>query len=108
LSIVAIGTSLPELFTSITAARRGHSDVAIGNVIGSNIFNLLGILGTTALVRPIAGLRPETVIDLGVMIGATALLVLVAFTGRLVTRGEGLVLCGLYATYLGWLAVQTL
>ena len=93
---------------SVTAARRGHADVALGNVIGSNIFNLLGILGTTALVRPIAGLRPEAVIDLGVMIGATALLLLVAFTGRLVTRTEGAVLCALYAVYLGWLALQTL
>ncbi|WP_089230833.1 calcium/sodium antiporter [Tropicimonas sediminicola] len=107
LSIVAIGTSLPELVTSVTAARRGHADVALGNVIGSNIFNLLGILGTTALVRPIGGLRPESTIDLGVMIGATALLLLVAFTGRKVTRTEGAVLCGLYAAYLGWLAMQT-
>ncbi len=108
LSIVAIGTSLPELVTSITAARRGHADVAIGNVIGSNTFNLLGILGTTAMVRPISGLRPDMVIDLAVMIGATALLLLVAATGRSVTRAEGVLLCGLYAAYLGWLGLQTL
>lgn len=108
LTIVAVGTSLPELVTSLVAARRGHAEVAIGNVIGSNIFNLLGILGATAAIRPIAPLTGGIGFDLVVMLGATALLLLVAATDRRVSRREGGTLLALYAAYILWLTVGVL
>ncbi|MFN4088492.1 MAG: calcium/sodium antiporter [Alphaproteobacteria bacterium] len=104
LTIVAVGTSLPELTTAIVASLRGQSDVALGNVIGSNIFNILGILGVTAIVTPLA--VPDEIVsfDLGVMVGVTAVLIFVAVSGWRVTRSEGLLLLAGYATYIGWLA----
>jgi len=103
LTIVAVGTSLPELVTSLAAARRGEADVALGNVVGSNIFNLLGILGLTALVVPLAVPAEILARDLWALLGATALLVVVAVTGWRVTRREGIALVALYAAYLGLL-----
>ncbi len=103
-SVVAIGTSLPELVTAVTAALRGHPDVAFGNVVGSNIVNVLGILGATALVQPLA-VPPEIArVDIWVMLAATALLVAVTVTGARITRPEGAGLLVLYAGYMGWLA----
>ena len=83
LTLVAVGTSLPELATSIMAALRGHSDVAVGNVLGSNIFNALGIIGATALVHPIAVAERMANVDVWVMVGAS--LVAVPF---LLARGR--------------------
>lgn len=101
LTIVAIGTSAPELVTSVMAARRGESGVAIGNVIGSNIFNLLGILGITALAVPLA-VPPEILrFDIWVMLAATAAFLVFAGTGARITRAEGAALCLAYAAYLG-------
>ncbi|MFD1509487.1 calcium/sodium antiporter [Lacimonas salitolerans] len=105
LTVVAVGTSLPELATSVVAALRRQGAVAFGNVIGSNIFNLLGILGVTALVRTVP-IPPEILTrDIWVMLGATALLVVVAVTGWRVTRTEGAVLMLLYAAYIGAMAL---
>jgi cation:H+ antiporter len=105
LTIVAIGTSLPELVTSATAARRGESGVAFGNVVGSNIFNLLGILGLTALAVPLP-VPPEIVArDLWALLGATALMAALAVTGWRVSRREGAALLVLYAAYLALLLV---
>lgn len=105
LTIVAVGTSLPELVTSVMAARKGESDVALGNVIGSNIFNILGILGVTALVKPIP-VPPEILrLDIWVMAAATLVLVWVSLTGWKITRREGLAMMGAYAAYLVWLGV---
>lgn len=105
LTLVAIGTSLPELTTSAVAALRGHSDVAIGNVIGSNIYNLLGILGVTALAYPLR-IPPEiAAFDIWVMLAATVLLVVVAVSGWRITRREGGLLLSLYAGYIGYLAL---
>jgi cation:H+ antiporter len=103
LTIVAVGTSLPELVTSVVAARRGASDVALGNILGSNIFNMLGILGATALARTIP--VPEAILDFDVwvMAAATVALVLVAVTGWRITRGEGVALLAAYGGYLAWL-----
>ena len=100
LTIVAAGTSTPELVTSIVAARRGHGDIAIGNVVGSNIFNVLGILGLTALVHPLN--VPEVVIhrDLWWMLGGTALLLPLMWTGMRVNRLEGTLLLGGYIGYV--------
>lgn len=100
LTIVSIGTSLPEVVASVMASLRGRSDVALGNVIGSNLFNLLVILGLTGLVRPI-GVHPQIVAsDAWVMLGVTVLLAPLLFTGRRVTRGEGGLLLGVFAAYL--------
>ena len=103
LTIVAIGTSLPELVTSVVAARRGQAGVALGNVLGSNVFNLLGILGATALIAPIPVPREILSFDIWVMGAATAALLAVAVTGWRVSRVEGAALLLAYAAYLGWL-----
>ncbi|MEH6695705.1 MAG: calcium/sodium antiporter [Hyphomonas sp.] len=117
LTIVAVGTSLPELATTAVAAYRGKSDVAIGNIIGSNIFNVLGILGITALVHPFSvrgyaaadGLAdgPTTSLisslDISMLVLSTLLLVLFAITGKRITRWEGAVLLLAYAAYFGLL-----
>lgn len=105
LTIVAVGTSLPELVTSVIAARKGQSDVALGNIIGSNIFNILGILGLVAVVKPIGVPAQIAQIDIWVMAVATVLLVVVCRTGWRVSRREGAALLALYAAYLGWLAL---
>lgn len=103
LTIVAVGTSLPELVTSVMAAMRGQHSIAFGNVVGSNIYNVLGILGATALVVPVP-IPPEiAAFDIWVMLAATAALIVFAVTGWKVTRGEGAVFLGGYAAYCGWL-----
>ena len=104
LTVVAIGTSLPELVTSVVAARRGQPEVALGNVLGSNVFNLLGILGVTVIVAPISGSGGIAPLDLWVMAGATLTLVWVSVTGWRITRAEGGGLVAAYFAYLGWLA----
>lgn len=103
LTIVAIGTSLPELITSVIAARRGQSDVALGNVIGSNIFNVLGILGTTALIRPIHVPAQFVAVDVWVMLTATVVLLIFARTGWRIGRREGAIMLLLYLAYAGYL-----
>ena len=122
LSIVAIGTSLPELVTSVVSALKGKADVALGNVIGSNIFNILGIMGISAAVfpfslmasrEPAAGTPVDvsameygeitslvTMQDMGALALSVFLLVLFAYTGRKLARWEGIVLLLSYATYM--------
>jgi cation:H+ antiporter len=103
LTIVAVGTSLPELVTSVMAAVRRQSDVAFGNIVGSNIYNVLGILGVTAIVRPIP-VPPEIArLDIWVMLAATVLLLVFSVTGWRVTRTEGGVLLAAYIAYVGYL-----
>lgn len=99
LSVIAIGTSLPELATSVSAARRGEPDVAFGNVIGSNIFNILGVLGTVALIQPFAahGVRP---LDAGILLATPLLVAAMMAWGWKLTRLEGAVLLAVYAGYL--------
>ena len=101
LTLVAVGTSLPELATSIIAAIRKQSEIALGNVLGSNIYNTIGISGITALVQPIPVSSSMQRFDLPVMIAVSIGLVVVTATGQRVTRTEGLVLLALYAVYLG-------
>lgn len=105
LTIVAGGTSLPELATSVVAAYRGRSAIAIGNVIGSNVFNILAILGITAVISPlhISGITP---IDLGLLLGSVALLWLFCFTKYTVARWEGWLLTLIFGAYMGWLLWQ--
>jgi len=100
-SLVAVGTSLPELATVIVAALRKHADVALGNVLGSNIFNVLGVLGVTALVEPVAIAPSFMVLDMWVMLGVSALLLVFMGTGRRVSRWESGVLLAGYAGYIG-------
>lgn len=102
LTIVAGGTSLPELATSVVAARKGQSALAIGNVIGSNVFNILLILGMTALICPMQ-IDGITIIDMGTMLVSIVVLWLFSFTKLKVERWEGAVLTLGYAAYLAWL-----
>ena len=102
MTIVAGGTSLPELATSVVAARKGQSAIAIGNVIGSNVFNILLILGATATISPLQ-MEGITVIDMGVMMVSIVLVWLFSFTRYTVERWEGAVLVLGYAGYLTWL-----
>ena len=102
LTIVAGGTSLPELATSVVAARKGQSAIAIGNVIGSNVFNVLLILGTTAVICPMQ-IEGITIIDMATMLVSVVLLWLFSFTKFKVERWEGTVLTLGYAAYLCWL-----
>ena len=101
LTIVAVSTSLPELATSLIAALRGQRDIAVGNVIGSNLFNLLGVLGVTALIAPAPlSVSPNALdFDLPVMLGVAALCLPVFYSGYRVTRAEGLLFLGLYLAY---------
>ena len=102
LTIVAGGTSLPELATSMVSAKKGNSDIAIGNVIGSNMFNILMIIGITGLVKPmhIAGITP---VDLTMLLVSMLLLWLFCRTKYAVKRWEGAVLTVVYMAYLAWL-----
>ncbi len=100
LTLVAVGTSLPELTVSIVAAYRGHSDVCIGNILGSNIFNLFGILGITALVTPVPFADKIVDFDLWALLAMTILLVVVMLTGRRVSRAEAVLLLALYGAYV--------
>lgn len=102
LTVMAVGTSLPELATSVIAARDGEADIALGNIIGSNIFNILGILGLSALLRPVT-ITGLSAVDFGMMI-ATAVLLwpLLGARGRL-ARAEGVILLLVYVGYLIWL-----
>lgn len=100
LTIVAVGTSSPELAASIVAARRGHTDVAVGNLIGSNIFNVLAILGTTALVRPIPVPAAALEMDAWWMLGTSFAIFPLMRRRMRVGRGEGILLLSLYGAYL--------
>ncbi|MCW5725080.1 MAG: calcium/sodium antiporter [Maricaulaceae bacterium] len=106
LTVVAVGTSLPELAASLAAVRRGQGDLALGNIIGSNIFNATFILGAAALARPLPVPAMIASFDLWVMLGATALLLAFAWTGRRIDRREGAILLALYAGYIAWLAFK--
>ena len=101
-AVVAGGTSLPELATSVVAARKGQSAIAIGNVIGSNVFNILLILGLTATISPME-IEGITTSDMAVMLISVALVWMFSFTRYTVERWEGAVLVGGYLVYLCWL-----
>ncbi len=100
-TIVAVGTSLPELVTSVMAAKKGENDIALGNVIGSNIFNALFILGTSATVTPLSELN-TAIVDAIVMVVVAVALLLISLKGKLKRRDGIIMLCcyALYATYM--------
>jgi cation:H+ antiporter len=106
LTIVAAGTSLPELVTSVVAAWRRNPDIAIGNILGSNIFNILGVLGASTAIAPQMVSPHVLLIDVPLMVVATAALLPIMRTGGVISRREGGVLLGGYGLYLGILILR--
>ena len=105
LTIVAMGTSLPELVTSVVAARKNEVDMAFGNVIGSNIFNILFILGVTAAISPVAFIM-ENVVDSVLLVLVSILVWVFAWSRLHIEKKEGVVLLALYAAYLVYICVR--
>ena len=105
LSMVAIGTSLPELATSVVAAARGEHDISIGNIIGSSIFNLLFVIGVIAMISPIK-VSVNFTWDFVIMMGFSLILIPMIGTRGCVSRREGILLLFLFCIYMGWLASQ--
>lgn len=104
LTVVAVGTSLPELSASVMASRKGETDLAIGNVIGSNIFNLLFVLGVTATIRPVPVPAGGNA-DLAAMIAFAVALLLISGSGKEITRSKGVLLLAAYVGYVSWRAL---
>ncbi len=102
LTIVALGTSLPELFTSVLAARKGNADIAIGNVVGSSIFNILFVVGTSALITPVL-FESKFIVDILVSIAAGILLWICIFKSKLLKRPHGIIMVLGYAAYFVYL-----
>lgn len=103
LTIVALGTSLPELVTSIVASRKGESGLALGNAVGSCLFNILFILGMSSVLSPIvldASAMLESITDTAILFGITVLMLIFAATGKKVSRAEGIIYVCLYAAYM--------
>lgn len=105
LTIVACGTSLPELATSVVAAKKGRSELAIGNVLGSNVFNILWILGFTSLICPL-NIQGMNITDFAVMLGSILLVWLFAFTSYKIKRWEGAVLVTIFLLYTIYLIIK--
>ena len=105
LTIVALGTSLPELVTSVVAARKNEVDMALGNVIGSNIFNILMVLGIAAAISPVAFLT-ENIIDIAVLIVFSVIGWIMAWTKRELNRKEGIIMLLLYAVYVVYICMR--
>lgn len=99
------GTSLPELVTSIVAARKNEVDMAIGNAVGSNIFNILMVLGISATISPVALLR-ENIIDIIILMIFTVLVWLFAGTKRKISRKEGIIMALTYLVYCGYIIIR--
>jgi cation:H+ antiporter len=110
LTIIAVGTSLPEIATSVTAGLRGHRDIAVGNVIGSCIFNILMVLGATAAVAPAPLAVSPTLltVDLPMMVAAALACFPILYVGLVVERSEGALLLGFYAAYIGYLVLLSI
>ena len=105
LTVVAFGTSLPELATSIVAAKKKEVDMALGNVIGSNIFNILMVLGIASAVSPVAFLT-ENVIDIVILIIFSAIVWVLAWTKKELNRKEGILMLILYAAYVVYICIR--
>ena len=105
LTVVAVGTSLPELATSVVAAIKKEQDIAIGNVVGSNIFNILGIIGITPLISPLSNYSINA-IDLGMMLLCTIGLLPLMRTGWKISRAEGFLMLAVYCAYTAYLIIN--
>jgi cation:H+ antiporter len=102
LTLVAVGTSLPELATTIVAALRKHSDVVLGTVIGSNMFNLLGVMGAAALARSVTVAQKFSSLDMWIMLGVTILLLLFMVRGWRLSRLEAVLFLIAYGVYVAF------
>ena len=107
LTIVALGTSLPELVISIVAAVKGETDIAVGNVIGSNIFNLLLVLGLSTTIHPIA-ITMFSIYDLMMLIAASLIVLIPLMRKQMLTRSWGALLLLMYAGYLAYIIMRTI
>lgn len=105
LTIVAFGTSLPELVTSVVAAKKKEVDMALGNVIGSNIFNILLVLGVASAICPIQ-FKMENIIDITVLVAVSILVLIFCWTKQKLVRWEGIVMLLVYAGYMGYICVR--
>ena len=105
LTIIAMGTSLPELVTSIVAARKDEVDMALGNVIGSNIFNILLVLGVASAISPV-GFALENIIDIAFLIIISAITLVFAWTSKEINRKEGIIMLVLYAAYMVYICMR--
>lgn len=106
LTVVAVGTSLPELVTSVVAAKKGESDIAVGNVIGSNIFNIFFILGVSASIKPMQNLDASYLFDLLVLVGVMAVTYLPIVVTKKIKRGTGSVMVLAYMVYTAYLIMR--
>ena len=105
LTVVAFGTSLPELVTSIVASRKGENNLAIGNVVGSNIFNILMILGISTSIHPVA-LQPSAVYDCIILMVFSILVLFFCWSKKRLARGEGIFMIILYAFYTAYIILR--
>jgi cation:H+ antiporter len=105
LTIVAVGTSLPELITSVTAALKNKSEIAVGNIIGSNIFNIFFVLGASSVIHPIV-VDSAILIDALFMIASTIILFIFSHTHSKITRGEGGAFMLMYAGYMAYILIR--
>ena len=106
LTIVAVGTSLPELVTSMVAAKKGENDIAVGNAIGSSIFNVVLILGLSSTIKPMSGITLNEYIDIFVMIGSVVLLALFALKSHKINRTQGIIMILTYALFLTFIILR--
>lgn len=107
LSVVALGTSLPELVTSVMAAKKGENEIALGNVLGSNVFNTLFIVGLSGLVVPL-GINADVRFDSVLLIGITLVVVIFAITKQKITKAEGGILVFMYFAYIAFIILRAL
>ena len=105
MTIVAMGTSLPELVTSVVAARKHELDMAVGTVIGSNIFNVLLILGLAATISPVT-MHMENLIDAAILIGASVLVWIFARSKEKIVKSEGVAMLVMYAAFMVYICVR--
>ncbi len=105
LTIVALGTSLPELITSVTAARKGKSEIALGNIVGSNIFNIFFILGISSTITPLS-INGKIFVDAAIMILLTIILLFFSATNSKLSKSEGIILCLGYIAYMVYIILR--
>lgn len=105
LTVVALGTSLPELVTSVVAARKGNSDIALGNIVGSNIFNVLLILGVTATIKPF-DVTMDSLIDQIILLGVSVYLLVISLMGKKITRLKGVSFLIIYVAYAAYIFMR--
>ncbi len=105
LSIVSLGTSLPELVTSVVAAKKGENEIALGNIIGSNVFNTLLIVGLSGLVTPL-GVNGDVLFDIFILMGITIITIVFCITNQKISKFEGWILIGIYFSYIAFIIIR--